>query len=48
MKNCQKVKVKRRSRTKTANISRKHHSVVAIRLSVRKSRLPERMAWSDF
>jgi len=41
-------KVMRRSSTKTSNISSKHHSVVEMHLSYRKSRSPQRMAGSDF
>jgi len=38
----------RRSSTKTSNIYSKRHSVVDMHLSYGKSRLPERMAASDF
>jgi len=41
-------KVMRRGSTKTSNISRKHHSIVEMHLSYRKSRSPEWMAGSDF
>jgi len=41
-------KAMRCSSTKTLNISIKRHLVVEMHLSYRKSRLPERMAGSDF